>query len=448
MSLTSPIRNPDVRDPAVMGRRAWWLIVLSFLVPGSSQLIAGNRRLGRILFGTWFVMFAVGMLSLVSYLVAGGATLSFWVSFWGLVLLQVMLIVFAVVTFVAAADTFRLVRFVHVPGRTRIWVAALTIVAMFGPAGAAAYGSFVAGVARSTIAGIFADKPTVEPIEGKYTFMLLGGDAGSDRIGLRPDSVSLVSVDANTGQIAIVGIPRNLYNAPFVKGSPMRDEWPDGFNCGDECLFAYIYPWVEEDHPELYPDAAAANSSPGIEAMRDSVEAITGVTVQFYVLIDMNGFKRLIDALGGIDILIEEPVNVCVVGEPVTYTFQPGEVHLNGANALKFARTRCDSDDFARMGRQRQLEEAILRQVNPGTMLTKFQELASAGKTLVLTDMPQSMIGVMVDLGTKARKLEMRRAELVPPTFDYLYPDFGIAHDIVREALFPPPATPSPTPNP
>ena len=447
MSLTSPIRNPDLRDEAVMGRRAWWLLVLSFLMPGSAQLLAGNRRLGRILFGTWLVLFLIGLATLVSYFLAAGVTLSFWVSFWGLILLQAILIVFALISFTAAVDTFRLIRFVHVPGRTRLWVAILTIVAMFGPAGGAAYGSFVASVTRDTIAGIFADAPSVAPIEGKYSFMLLGGDAGADRIGLRPDSVSLVTVDANTGQIAVVGIPRNLYNAPFIKGSPMRDEWPDGFNCGDECLFAYIYDFAEKN-PELYPDAIAAGSRPGIEAMRDSVEAITGVPVQFYVLIDMQGFRRLIDALGGVDILIEEPVNVCVVGEPITDTFAAGPTHLNGKRALMYARTRCDSDDFDRMGRQRQLEEAILRQVKPTTILSKFQELASAGEALVLTDMPQSMIGVMVDLGTKARKLPMRRAELVPPAFDYLYPNFKLAHEIVREAVFPPPATPSPTPQP
>jgi LCP family protein required for cell wall assembly len=277
--------------------------------------------------------------------------------------------------------------------------------------------------------------------------MLLGGDAGADRIGLRPDSVSLVTVDASTGQIAVVGIPRNLYNAPFVKGSPMRDEWPDGFNCGDDCLFAYIYTWAQK-HAELYPDAEAAGSTPGIEAMRDSVEAITGLPIQFFVLIDMKGFSRLIDALGGVDIMIEETVNVCVVGEPITDSFPAGLTHLNGKRALMYARTRCDSDDFVRMGRQRQLEEAILRQVQPATVLTRFQELATAGKALVITDLPQSMLGVMVDLGTKARKLPMRRAELVPPIFDYLYPNFKLAHEIVREAVFPPRATPSPTPQP
>ena len=447
MSLTSPIRNPDVRDPAVMGRRAWWLIVCSLIIPGSAQLLAGNRFLGRILFTTWFIIFSTGIVTLVSYLVAGGATLSFWVSFWGLILLQGILIILAIISFLAAVDTFRLVRFVHVPGRTRIWVALFTVIAMAFPAGAAAYGSYLAGVTRTTISGIFADAPTVAPIDGKYTFMLLGGDAGADRIGLRPDSVSLVTVDASSGQIAIVGIPRNLYNAPFVSGSPMKTPWPSGFNCGDDCLFAYIYDYAEK-HPELYPDAVAHGSSPGVEAMRDSVEAVTGLTVQFYVLVDMRGFLELIDALGGVDIDIKAPVNVCVVGEPITYTFAAGPTHLNGKRALMYARTRCDTNDFDRMGRQRQLEEAILRQVKPTTVLSKFQELATAGKALIYTDLPQSMVGVMVDLGTKARKLPMRRAELVPPDFDFLHPDFKLAHQIVREAVFPPPATPSPTPQP
>jgi LCP family protein required for cell wall assembly len=430
-----------------MRRRAWWLIVLSLLMPGSAQLIAGNRRLGRVLFGTWLLLLVVGVGTAVSYFIASGATLGFWVSFWGLLGVQVLLVVFAILSFLAAVDTFRLVRFVHVPGRTRVWVASLTVMAMLVPAGAAAYGSFLAGVTRSSIGGIFAEKPAVEPIDGKYTFMLLGGDSGTGRIGLRPDSASLITVDATTGQIAVVGIPRNLYNAPFVDGSPMRTAWPDGFNCGDECLFSYIYDWAEK-HAELYPDAVADNSAAGLEATRDSIEAITGITVQFYVLIDMKGFSRLIDALGGIDILIEEEVHECVVGEPITYTFYPGETHLSGKKALMYARTRCDSNDFDRMARQRQIQEAVLRQVTPSTLLAKFDELASAGKLLVRTDLPQSMVGVMVDLGTKARKLPMRHAELVPPEFDYLYPNFQVAREIVREAVFPPRATPSPTPNP
>jgi LCP family protein required for cell wall assembly len=363
----------------------------------------------------------------------------------GLWVLQLLVIVGFLNAAIATFDTFRLVRFVYLPQRTRMWVGILTILGLVIPIGAAAYGSMVVGTTRDTIAGIFGSKPAVEPVNGKYTFMLLGGDAGADRIGLRPDSVSFVAVDATTGQVSVVGIPRNLYDAPFVDGSPMRTKWPDGFNCGDNCLFAYIYPWAL-DHPELYPDATANGSNPGIEAMRDSVSAIVGMPVQFYVMVDMAGFKNLIDALGGVDVEVSAPVNVCVVGQPITYTFQPGKLHLNGRLALMYARTRCDTNDFDRMGRQRQLEEAILREVDAGTVLAKFQDLASAGKALLSSDLPQSMLGLMVDLGAKARRLEMVRGDLVPPAFDYLNPNFATARKIVKHVVFPPPATPSPTP--
>jgi LCP family protein required for cell wall assembly len=445
VSLTSPIRNPDVRDPSVMGRRAWWLIILSVIVPGSAQVVAGNPRLGRWLFGTWLSLVGVAALSGILYLLLPGLLLSFWLSVLGLWVLQALVIVGCLIAAIATVDTFRLVRFVYLPQRTRTAVAIITILGLVIPVGGAAYGSMVIGTSRDTIAGIFGTKPAVEPVDGKYTFMLLGGDAGADRIGLRPDSVSFVAVDATTGQISIVGIPRNLYNAPFVDGSPMRKDWPDGFNCGDNCLFAYIYPWAL-DHPELYPDAEANGSNPGIEAMRDSVSAIVGMPVQFYVMVDMEGFRQLIDALGGVDIHIKDPINVCVVGQPITYTFQPGDHHFDGRKALMFARTRCDTNDFDRMGRQRQLEEAILREVDAGTVLAKFQDLAAAGKALFQSDLPQSMLGLMVGLGAKARRLDMVRADLVPPAFDYLNPNFSAARKIVKHTVFPPPATPSPTP--
>ncbi len=46
-SVSNPIRHPDVGSAQVMTRRAWWLVVLNFLIPGSAQVLAGNRRLGR-----------------------------------------------------------------------------------------------------------------------------------------------------------------------------------------------------------------------------------------------------------------------------------------------------------------------------------------------------------------------------------------------------------------
>ena len=436
MTLTSPIRNPDLRNPSVMTRRAWWLIFLSAIVPGSAQLVAGNRRLGRFLFGSWLVLLgfiAIGAL-LNTFLPALAFTIA--TSWWGLLGLQSGLVFVALVWFIAAVDTFRLVRIVYVGPRAKVWVALALAVSIIVPPGLASYASMVTGISRDVLARIFGDgSEFVEPVDGVYTFLIIGGDAGEGRISRRTDSMSFATVDARTGQVSIIGLPRNLYNAPFVANSPMLRDYPDGFNCGDSCLLAYVYTYGF-DHPELYP-GISANTDSGVEALRDSVEAIVGMPVQFYVGVDMAGFSDLVDALGGVDITLDAPVNVCKVGRPITYTFKPGVIHMDGELALRYARTRCDTNDYDRMARQRQLETAIFTQIKPSVIVARFQELASASTSLFKTDVPQSMVGTFLDLAQKGRELPIQRAELVPPEFDNLYPDWDLANRIVHETVFP-----------
>lgn len=158
-----------------MTRRAWWLIVLSILIPGSAQLLAGNRRLGRFLFGSWLGMLAVVALAFALNAVWPAVALTIATSWWGLLVLQVGLVFVAVVWFIAAVDTFRLVRFVYVGPRAKAWVAAVAILSMIVPAGAATYASFLTAVSRGTLADIFADNSNrVDPVEGVYTFLLIG----------------------------------------------------------------------------------------------------------------------------------------------------------------------------------------------------------------------------------------------------------------------------------
>ncbi len=135
-------------------------------------------------------------------------------------------------------------------------------------------------------------------MDGRYNFLMMGGDAGDDRTGRRPDSLSVLSVDAKTGQTAIISVPRNLQNAQFSEGSPMRQIYPDGYNCGDECLINAINTEVTNEHTDLYPGVA----DPGAQATLEAVSGTLGITVQAYVLVDMEGFAKLIDAMGGIRI--------------------------------------------------------------------------------------------------------------------------------------------------
>jgi LCP family protein required for cell wall assembly len=429
-----------------MTRRAWWLVVLNLLIPGSAQLLAGNRRLGKFGVTATFTLWVVALLGLAAYWLWPVALYTAVASPLLLSILQIALAAYAILWIVLTLDMLRLVRLVKVGPAARGFVAGLAIVGLVATAGIAGYGAIVAGSARSTIVSVFDDGDYTPPIDGRYNILLLGGDAGADREGLRPDSLSVASVDAQTGATTLIGIPRNMEQIRFVAGSPLYGPFPNGYDCGDECLIDYLYTYGQE-HPDLYPDAAKHGSQPGIEAMRDAVEGVLGLTMQYYVLIDMKGFSDLIDALGGItlEVPVRTPLAAEIPGAKPFGWVEAGTRHLNGPTALWYSRTRYQSNDFERMARQRDVQEAILRQFTPSTVLLRFQEVAAAGKEVVKTDIPSVMLGLFVDLAAKSRKLPVTRLELVPPAFSPAHPDYAKIAAAVAAALAA--GTPSPKPS-
>lgn len=436
MSLTSPIRHPDTRQPELMARRGWWLVGLNVLLPGSAQILAGNRRLGRFALGATLILWAAMALAAVLFFLNRGFALSLITNVWVLWLLQAALLFYAVLWLSTTLNALVLVRLVKTPGRTRAGLLAFTAVTLAVSVGGTSYAAYLTGVGRDTLGSVFAGGGYVAPIDGRYTVLLLGGDAGPDRLGLRPDSITLASIDADSGAVTMIGIPRNLYNAPFPADSPLASEWPNGYDCGDDCLISYIYPWAEE-RPELYPEAELAGSTPGIEATRDAVEGVTGLEVQFVVLIDLGGFQSLIDAMGGV-VVDAEPMQLGINGGPVVGEIVAGEQRMDGATALWYARNRYNLTDFDRMAHQRQIQEAMLRQFDPLTVFTRFEAIAEASTQTVRTDLPQSMIGVLADLAVKSRELPITDVELVPPTVDNVNPDYGMVREMVAAAVAPP----------
>lgn len=441
---TAPLRHPDTRDPDLMARRAWWLLGLNLLIPGSAQLLAGSRRWGRFAVGATVALWAVALAALVLAVLWRPAALTLATNPIVLWIAQFGLLFYAVLWLITTVDAFTLVRLVKVSSGSRAPLAIFVALSMVLGTGTTGYAAYLTGVGRDALGGIFADGGIEQPIDGRYTVLLLGGDAGDDRIGLRPDSMTLLSIDATTGAVSMIGIPRNLYDAPFVDDSPLWQVWPNGFDCGDECLLAYLYPWVEE-HPELYPDAEREGSTPAIEAMKDAVGGVTGLAVQYAVLIDMAGFEDLIDALGGVVVTVDVPVKLGINGGPVVGEIAAGEQRMSGYTALWYARSRYDLTDFDRMQHQRDIQEAMLRQLDPATVITRFEAIADASSELARTDIPQSMLGVLGDLAVQSREHEIVRLELVPPLVDNQFPDFASIHDLVLEAVAPR-ATPSPTP--
>lgn len=421
-----------------MHRRAWWLLLLTVVVPGSAQLVAGNRRLARIgitaTISFWIFFLALLGLGLINKGIAIWLVtlpILIWILSGALILYSIL---FAVLTL----DTLRLMRLGRLYSRER-WITfgAVVLAGVMGTS-AISYAGGLAGVQANFIGSIFNQGGFTSPVDGRYNIMLLGADAGSDRFGIRPDSISVISIDAATGAAVNIGIPRNLQHVGFSKGSPMNDIYPNGWNCGLECLINAIYKDVEDNHADAYPDAVAHGSTPGTEATRDAVEYVTGLEIQSYVLVDMASFKQLIDALGGIDINVQQRLPIGGQLDDLSDVkgwIEAGQQHMDGYTALWYARSRHSTSDYDRMRRQHEVEQAVLAQVEPATVLTRFQAIAAAGKKMVRTDIPSAMLSQYVDLAGKARALGIKELSLVPPVIDVIHPNFTAIREMVNESF-------------
>ncbi|QIK63034.1 LCP family protein [Leucobacter viscericola] len=439
-----------------MSKRARWLVVLGFLLPGSAQLLSGNRKLGRFGLTATIVLLVVGIASILGLMFARVATLTIFTNSWVLLILQWALFAYAVLWVLLGLNTLGLTRLRRVQPNWKMPVAILSVILTLVPAVGAAWAGTSVAAGRGALSDIFGSAPAVAPVDGRYNFLLLGTDAGADREGLRPDSISVISVDAETGQAAIIGVPRELEGTPFAEGSPMAEMHPNGFGVGPNefgdyggcqvgrCILNGIYAEAELFYPELYPNAKKHDSSPGIEATREAVEGALGLKIQFYVLLNMDGFADLIDALGGVTMDVKErlPIGGGVdpySGEVVNEDgwIEPGKQHLNGFQAQWYARSRYGSSggDYDRMQRQRELQAAILSQMNPTNVLLKFQGIAAAGTQLIETDIPESMLGRFVDLASKSREHDIVNVELVPPAVEPDAPDFDVIRQLTADGI-------------
>lgn len=448
-ATASPIRYPDSSSPKVMTVRGWWLVVLNLLIPGSAQVLAGNRKLGR--FGLYFTLalWVMAILGVVVYLIWPQVIFSIATNPIPLTVVQVILVAYAVLWVVLTLDTLRLVRFVRVGPRARPAIAAFAVVLLAVTSGGAAGAAYLANVAQSGLGSVFtATAPPEPPVDGRYNILLLGGDAGPDRDGMRPDSMTVVSIEADTGRATMIGIPRDLQQVPIVADSPLigSDYAPDGvYGCDyNDCQISFLYPRVMAYDQDLYPNAEAEGSNAGIEATKDAIEGALGLTIQYYVMIDMQGFSDLIDALGGVTITVTEelPMGGDEEGNEVEGWIWPGEQHMDGYTALWYARSRHTTSDYDRMERQRQLQTAILQQFQPANVLTKFESIVDAGTQVVQTDIPQSTLAYFLDLALKTKDLPIDNVELTPPLIDPEYPDWDLVRQTVGNALVLSTATP------
>ena len=410
----------SMSDPGSMSRRrgvyrAIGLLLLTVVLPGSAQLTFGNKGLGRWGLRVWAATLATAVALGLSYLVMPDATYTFllgtFTRTWFLLSVIVVLVLVAGLWTLLFVDAWRLGRPRLLGPDARRLVGGLTAMLVVLTSGTLVLTARQVSAGRDFIGAVFGGSTALGPVQGRYNVLLLGADTGKGRVGTRPDSINLVSVDATSGRSVTFGFARDTENINFKPGSLMKRLMPGGWNCGDDCLLNALYQWGT-DHKQQFP---ADVKDPGLEATREAVEALSGLTVHYYVMIDLFGFKQLVNAVGGLDVYVKKRTPIGGGTGPIVGWIEPGSQHLDGLHALWYARSREGSTDYERMARQRCVMTAMLQQLDPQTVIFKFQDLAAASTGVIRTDLPESELGRFADLALKAKEQKIKSVNFVPP---------------------------------
>ena len=247
----------------------------------------------------------------------------------------------------------------------------------FGVAATLLFGAHLVGVQRDFVVSMFGDGSATAATDGRYNVLLIGGDSGAGRWGLRPDSMTVASIDAETGRTVLVALPRNMQNFPFRAGSVMDKQFPQGFGTTD--YLNGVSTWAQ-DHTELFPHS----DTPGIDATVSAVEGITDLDINYWAMVNLEGFKTLVDAVGGVKLTVHQPIPVGGLGDDVVRMIPTGTRTLNGMDTLWYARAREGSDDYSRMARQKCVMAAMVTQLSPQTVVRNRSEERRVGKECLL----------------------------------------------------------------
>ena len=207
------------------------------------------------------------------------------------------------------------------------------------------------------------------PNRGRLTVLLMGVDRRPQEgeAPTRSDAITLVAVDPISRTAAMLSIPRDLY-VPLAQ-----------IGLVDRINTAYVYGEVRN-----LPGG-------GAQLARDTLTLNLGVPIQKHFIINFEGFKKAIDALGGIDIDVP---NVIVDEAYPTDDYRTerlvipaGRIHMDGELALKYVRTRHQDSDFGRLQRQQQMILAVRDKALSLDMLAQLPQLIDAAHGFYQTDL-------------------------------------------------------------
>ena len=417
--------------------------LLSAIVPGLGQLMNGRFWLARRMALPFLVVIALATLAaatqpaarLVATIVAPG---------WMRLLLVVN----------AALLVWRLVAVVHAffdgryPGRSgrlggvglavliAVVAAPHALAQSWGSAASAAFervfsGQLVLGETSGTLAAGERDPGAGERIN----VLIIGIDKTPDRTATLTDTMMVVSVDPVGQSVSMLSLPRDIVDVPLGTGGT--------FSAKINSLFSYA-----ERHPDQFPNG-------GIRTLEDAIGAMLGIPIQYYALMNFEGFVEMVDTLGGLDLNVTrgfyDPEYDGYGFGAMGWGVEPGPHHFTGFEALAYARARkgATETDFTRAARQQEILLALRDQaLQAGSLVVHLPALLDTIGKYVRTDVPVDrlpQLAAIVD--------EMDRDAVVRVVLQRPYVRGGVDErgsiqrpqlDLIAglaSAMFPPPGT-------
>lgn len=424
----------------------------SAIVPGVGQFIAGDSRRGRILLIIDVVILAVTLFFFRDKV----SVLTMWIRPSSLALMMVVNILLLAYRVWAADDAYRSASANNAASRTSASGAVIVgavligsvlllphvvfgyydvvqydlITSVFGgnPSASESAATTTAATQSTDAEGntVATEAPTTttEAPENALTgddrlnILLIGGDFGQGRTGVRTDTMITVSIDPVTGETAMFSVPRNWTYSPLPEGMGVWD-----CDCYPELINEL---WVMgEQHPDAFPGPG----TPSENAVKGVIGEFLGLDIDYYAMVNLDGFVDIVDALGGVNIYVPSTV----IDEE--YPHEDGSVEriqidqgwqeLDGHLALAYARTRHADSDYFRMNRQRCVIEAMIEEADPSALVLNFGKLADVMKNTMQTDIPIDALPQLIELLPSVDLEEVVSIRFIPPEYHLKYREDG-----------------------
>jgi LCP family protein required for cell wall assembly len=256
--------------------------------------------------------------------------------------------------------------------------------------------------------------PPPSPWDGtsRLNILLIGVDEQGG--GHNTDTMITVSIDPATHQAVMFQLPRDTVDVPIPPG-PAR------------ATFGAAYAgkinswWVAVHKRSDWFGGNAATDQPGYNGLKAILGYLYGLDIKYYVEVNFDGFRQVVDTLGGVTINVQLPVvddNYPASGGTRQRLYIPaGMQHMDGAAALRYSRSRHTSSDFDRGARQQRVLVSLRQQTNVAAILPNLDSLMGAIRQSVRTDIPPALVPQLLQVAEGIDARSIRSVVFSPPRY-------------------------------